>query len=201
MSLKTSPHQSQNLPWVKVHNLASQVLGLAARQVPKDCEQRYRFRPVLLETFVDPSRYRGTSYQAAGWQKVGQTLGRKKDQTQKEVSLKPLVPNARAVLRNRPDHSAPQQRRQAIRGAAKQVATHDDGQWRQRRRAINTLLIILFLFRLINATHRQGYEITRSQLWRQGQQQVPRYQSKPVSGAARCKAREKLDPKAFADRH
>ncbi|MCY4151532.1 MAG: DUF4338 domain-containing protein [Aestuariivita sp.] len=78
MSLKTSPHQSQNLPWVKVHNLASQVLGLAARHVPKDCEQRYRFRPVLLETFVDPSRYRGTSYQAAGWQKVGQTLGRKK---------------------------------------------------------------------------------------------------------------------------
>ena len=151
--------------------------------------------------------------------KWGKRWAGKKDQTQKEVSLKPLVPNARAVLRNRPDRSAPQQRRQAlqrrlgkqvrhqqhwqaIRRAAKQVATHDDGQWRQRRRAINTLLIILFVFRLINAPHRQGYEITRSQLWRQGQQQqVPRYQSKPVSGVARCKAREKPDPKAFADRH
>jgi len=31
---------------------------------------------VLLETFVEAQRFRGTVYRAANWQKVGQTAGR-----------------------------------------------------------------------------------------------------------------------------
>ena len=34
------------------------------------------YRPLLLETFVEQSRFRGTAYQAANWLCLGQTTGR-----------------------------------------------------------------------------------------------------------------------------
>ncbi len=48
------------LPTVRVDNLASHVLSLALCRLPQDWEQRYHVRPVLVETFVDPSRFEGT---------------------------------------------------------------------------------------------------------------------------------------------
>jgi len=62
-------------PWVKVRNLASKVLSMAAQQVGHDWERRYGYRPVLLETFVG-QEYRGAAYRAAGWIYVGMTTGR-----------------------------------------------------------------------------------------------------------------------------
>ena len=38
----------------------------AARQLPEDWQRRWRRRPVLLETFVDPQRFRGTGHSATG---------------------------------------------------------------------------------------------------------------------------------------
>lgn len=64
------------LPWVHVQGLASKILGLSARRMPRDWESRYGQRPVLLETLVDPTRFRGTCYRAANWIPVGQTAGR-----------------------------------------------------------------------------------------------------------------------------
>ena len=55
------------LPTVQVPHLASHVLGLATRQLAGDWQQRYDDKPVLVETFVDSSRYRGTCYRAANW--------------------------------------------------------------------------------------------------------------------------------------
>ena len=55
------------LPWIQVHNLASSILAQAARQIGDDFLRRYAYRPVLLETFVETDRFRGTSYQAANW--------------------------------------------------------------------------------------------------------------------------------------
>ena len=66
------------LPWVCSENLASKVLGLAARQLPQDWQHRYGFRPLLLETFVEKDRFTGTCYRAANWLHVGQTQGRGK---------------------------------------------------------------------------------------------------------------------------
>jgi len=63
-------------PWVKVKNLASKALSLAVRQVPMDWQERYGFKPVLLETFVDSDKYRGTCYKAANWVLLGETSGR-----------------------------------------------------------------------------------------------------------------------------
>ncbi|CAN7431654.1 DUF4338 domain-containing protein [Variovorax sp. LjRoot84] len=66
------------LPWIQCKGLASKILALAARQLPREWHQRYGYRPVLLETFVESPRHRGTCYKAANWVHVGQTVGRGK---------------------------------------------------------------------------------------------------------------------------
>jgi hypothetical protein len=64
------------LPWVRVPNLASHILALAARQMPHDWLAAYRAQPVLLETLVDAARYHGGCYRAANWIEAGLTQGR-----------------------------------------------------------------------------------------------------------------------------
>ena len=66
------------LPWIRCKNLASSVLGMAARRLADDWEPRYGVRPVLLETFVERPRFHGTCYQAANWTYLGDTQGRGK---------------------------------------------------------------------------------------------------------------------------
>lgn len=65
------------LPWVRVRNLASSLLGMASRRLPDDWEEVYSYRPVLLETFVDEIFW-GTCYRASNWIYLGQTKGRGK---------------------------------------------------------------------------------------------------------------------------
>jgi hypothetical protein len=64
------------LPWIHIPHLASHILARAARQLPGDWQARYGVAPVLLETLVDPARYRGTCYRAANWIPAGRTTGR-----------------------------------------------------------------------------------------------------------------------------
>jgi len=64
------------LPWVKVPNLATKLLSMAAKRIPADWQARYNYRPYLIETFVDKSRFPGTCYKAANWIYVGDTQGR-----------------------------------------------------------------------------------------------------------------------------
>jgi hypothetical protein len=84
-----SPAQRRrNLPWVinnsrflifpsvNVPHLASHVLAQLARQLPDDWQRRWTYRPLLLETFVDPAYYRGSCYLGAGWEALGHTSGR-----------------------------------------------------------------------------------------------------------------------------
>ena len=75
------------LPWVHSKGLASKILGRIARQLPYDWQQRYGYRPVLLETFVQSPRYAGTCYKAANWQCIGRTVGRGKMSTTHEPTL------------------------------------------------------------------------------------------------------------------
>jgi SRSO17 transposase len=63
------------LPWVAVKNLASHVLAHALARLPQDWAARFGTRPWLVETFVDPARFRGTCYRAANWQALGPTFG------------------------------------------------------------------------------------------------------------------------------
>ena len=80
------------LPWVRVQNLASRVLSLMARQLPCEWHSRYGVEPLLLETLVDHSRYRGTCYRAANWIELGVTTGAGADG--------PRAPSSRRKLEN-----------------------------------------------------------------------------------------------------
>lgn len=62
-------------PWVQVKCLASQVLSRTLSRLPQDWEQRYGKKLWLVETFVDPAKFRGTSYKAANWLHLGCTYG------------------------------------------------------------------------------------------------------------------------------
>lgn len=65
--------------WVRVPNLGSHVLSRARRAAQRDWHLKYGHRLLLLETFVDPRRFRGTVYRAANWIHVGATRGFTKD--------------------------------------------------------------------------------------------------------------------------
>jgi len=97
------------LPWIKVKNLASKVLALCRRHVGGDWLEAYGVEPVLLETFVDPKRFRGSCYLAAGWTCVGETKGRgRQDRTnacavrRKRVLMLPLRDDFGEILRRTP---------------------------------------------------------------------------------------------------
>ena len=64
------------LPWVRIHHLGSHVLGQLARRVRRDWQGRWGYGPLLMETFVDPEKFRGTCYRAAGWLALARTTGR-----------------------------------------------------------------------------------------------------------------------------
>ena len=67
------------LPWVRLKNLASHILGRIALRISQDWENLYGHPLYFLETFVDPERFRGTCYYAANWKWLGETTGRGKD--------------------------------------------------------------------------------------------------------------------------
>jgi len=75
------------LPWVRGYCLASRILARIGRRLPDDFETRYGYRPVLLETFVQKKRFRGTCYRAANWVHVGETQGRGKLDRKKEFAV------------------------------------------------------------------------------------------------------------------
>jgi hypothetical protein len=59
-----------------VPELSSWILGQVARRIGRDWQAKYGHPVVVLETFVEQSRFRGTVYRAANWQWVGRTQGR-----------------------------------------------------------------------------------------------------------------------------
>jgi len=93
------------LPWVHCRNLASKLLGMTTRRLADDWLQRYGYRPMLLETFVEIPRFRGTCYKASNWIYLGETQGRgkldfqhKAPLPQKSIWVYPLVKNFRHQL-------------------------------------------------------------------------------------------------------
>lgn len=94
------------LPWVRIPHLASHLLGRLAREISGHWEKLYDHPIHLLETFVDPGRFRGTCYRAANWKYVGQTTGRGKDDLThkanrpiKDIYVYPLKKRFRELLR------------------------------------------------------------------------------------------------------
>jgi hypothetical protein len=93
------------LPWVAVPHVASHLLARVAAGIACDWQRMYAHPVWLLETFVDPGRFRGICYRAANWIPLGLTTGRGKDDLShkpnrpvKELLVYPLHRRFRALL-------------------------------------------------------------------------------------------------------
>ncbi len=84
-------------PSVQCRNLASRLLSMSLERLVEDFQRRYHYRPWLVESFVDTSRFSGACYRAANWILVGQSQGRgrqdrysKHEKTIKDIYVYPL---------------------------------------------------------------------------------------------------------------
>ena len=88
-------------------NLASRVLKLVCERLPQDWQKHFGYPVRVVETFVDPQRFRGTCYKAAGWQQLGPTQGYERDwqdfytdtKHPKQLWVRPLGENALEQVR------------------------------------------------------------------------------------------------------
>ena len=203
-------------PWVRVGNLASKALSIATGRLADDWEERHGFRPVLVETFADTSRSDGTCYRAANWVDLGETRGGK-GKAPKRVYVYPLATDFREVLLHGPQRSAPRRSPRRPRlapddpfvllwrdliGALTAVAAEHDRVWQVRRRVLHTLLVMLFVYRLVLSSGEQGYATTLAELWEQCRALgVALPQPDPVAASAMCRARAKVDENVFRSVH
>jgi hypothetical protein len=88
-----------------VRYLASHLLARMTRELSALWERAYGHPVYFVETFVDPTRFRGTCYRAAGWTVLGTTTGRGKDaptrrptRSKKAVLGRALTPRFRTLL-------------------------------------------------------------------------------------------------------
>ena len=123
------------LPGIRVPNLASRVLGLSVGRLGEDWYRSWGHSILVVETFVDPARYRGTCYRAAGWSLLGATRGFSRHSGgwrhhghPKQVFCRERVRGARAILRD------PTPSKELNQGVAKMKLRHHE---------INTLLDVL----------------------------------------------------------
>ena len=87
-------------------NLASRILSLCQKRLPADWQAVFGQLVLLIETFVDPQRFRGIIYKAANWIYVGDTRDFHRTrqgysattQSPKMIFVKPLKSNAQALL-------------------------------------------------------------------------------------------------------
>ena len=76
-------------------------------RLPQDWQQHFGYPVRVAETFVDPQRFRGTCYKAAGWQQLGPTQGYERDwqdfytdtKHPKQLWVRPLGENALEQVR------------------------------------------------------------------------------------------------------
>ena len=212
-------------PWIDVPNLASHVLSLATHQIGDDWVQVYGYRPVLIETFVDPSRYAGTCYRAANWHRVGHTQGRKRagatqdpSPTKKEIFLYPLQSDWRQCLTSGPRAVEVKKRYRHDLQASRtrsvgepfvafwhqvvhllhEVAAQYDARWRVRKRVIDSLILMLLIFRLVSSHNSQSYGTTIDDLWDSADRlQLAFPQPHSIAASSFCAARHKLDETIF----
>jgi hypothetical protein len=93
------------LPSVRVRRLGTWILSRINRRISQDWEAKYGHGVVLVETFVEQARFRGTVYGAANWQRVGTTTGRTRQDRHtsiqvavKDIFVYPLCRSFREAL-------------------------------------------------------------------------------------------------------
>ena len=87
-------------------NLASRALGLCLKRLSADWQEQWGHPVLLVESFVDESKYRGTCYRACGFEAVGPSAGYGRSSRDfylehgqpKQLYLRPLCKGAAALL-------------------------------------------------------------------------------------------------------
>jgi len=211
-------------PWVSVSNLASKILSLATKRVGDDWVRIHGYRPVLLETFVDPTKFSGTSYRAANWHYLGETQGRGNDpkheqkKSRKVIFVYPLqsdwrqclTEGHRAVeLKKRYRNDLQSSRTRSVGDAfvamwkevvhiLHEVAAQYDEKWRIRKRVIDSLILMLLIFRLVTSKNAQSYGTTIDDLWDSCDKlDLSLPQKNSIAPSSFCAARKKLDEDIF----
>lgn len=212
-------------PWIKIPNLASRVLSLVIKRIGDDWAHAYGYRPVLIETFVDTTRFLGTCYRAANWIHLGKTKGRgrfdpkhQRKETIKEIFVYPLEPDWQHTLTHfhrqpllkkkyRNDISSSQTHSVdevfielwgKVVSVIHEVATQYDEKWQIRKRLINSMLLILLIFRLVCSKNTQSYGTTIDELWNNCRRlNLPLPQKNTIAPSSFCAARKKLDESVF----
>lgn len=95
------------LPDCHYPNLISRFMKLMLAQLSEDWQRRWGHPLALVETFVDPRYFQGTSYKVSGWSHLGKTAGWKRDAddfyekngTPKQIWVRELVKKACVKLR------------------------------------------------------------------------------------------------------
>lgn len=126
-------------PRAKFPNLASRALALCTQRLPADWLAAYGHTVLVAETFVDPQRFAGTCYKAAGWQPLGPTGGYARDyrdfyvdlDAPKQLWVRPLHPQALTWLRA--EHLPPPLAAQlpAVTARCRQRADQLDSLWQR----------------------------------------------------------------------
>lgn len=88
-------------------NLASRVLSLCLKRLSADWQEHWGHPVLIVESFVDESKYRGTCYKACGFTALGSTSGYgrsardfyEKHGQPKQLYLRELRPRAASILR------------------------------------------------------------------------------------------------------
>ncbi len=202
--------------------LAKQTFGLAcslvARHLPQDWRREHGTQPVLLEAYVDPQQQQGTCYQASSWQNLGLTKGSPASgaqpaRTPKHVWVRPLHPEFREILCQGPPQAVRQGRQsaqadpnfvqlwQGLLDTLTRIANDYDRQWVRRRRTLNTLLVVLFVVRIVFQPDNRGYATVLQELWDHCRDLNLPLPSWPVTPAAICRARAKVSEDVFLRIH
>ena len=225
LSLILSNDRFLIFPWVQVPHLASHVLSLATKQIADDWTRAYGYRPVLIETFVDSTKFKGTCYQSANWTYLGQTQGRGRAdvrhegrETKKDIYVYPLQRDWQKSLtegyhktdlkkRYRNDLVSANKRSvgdhfvalwEEVAEILHEVAAEYDKKWRVRKRVIDSLVLMLLIFRLVTSKNTQSYGTTIDDLWDSCDRlnlQLP--QKSSIASSSFCDARKKLDESIF----
>jgi hypothetical protein len=126
-------------------NLVSKVWSLVAARLAEDWFQRYGVRPLLVETFVDRTRFLGRSFAAANWQRLGSSTGRGRlgprtpHASPKDIWVYPLDARARPQLQVEPPRPVTPcplgESLESTDWCAQELATLDLGDARSNRRA------------------------------------------------------------------
>lgn len=134
---------------VRCANLVSKVLSWVLERLPEDWQQRYGVRPLLVETYVDRSKFTGLSLSVSNWLRVGVSSGRGRlgprpgDQPLKDVWLYPLQGRCRQQLQAEvPAPLTPRSLEQSLAPAdwcVGEMGGVELGDRRRTRRAVNIL--------------------------------------------------------------